>query len=263
MLPLALAAAYKGSEGEPIYCPFPGLRAMGAYFRRGQLSTVAGPPGVGKTAFVTSYMLALRPYGQRVLFFSADSDRGTVSVRVAAAVSGQPMAAVERAMKDPSSAKDVLQRIERESSHIGYCFDSSPTAEAIRTDIICYALTHGMYPDVIVIDNLLDIDPETSGSDSLATTSMMLKGIASETGAAVIVLHHVTGPYAVGSDPIPIIGVYGQISKPQRLILTLHSPQDGELGVSVVKNSNGPARPDGSLFTVIQTDLSCMNFLKG
>lgn len=263
MLPLTLAARYKGRDGEPIHCPYPGLAALGAFFRRSQVSMVTAPPGIGKTAFVTDYVIALGEFGERVMYFSADSDKGTVANRVAANVTGLPLPHIEDMFK--TNAGDLWQRMDGATRHIGYCFDSNPTYDVIKSQLYCYAWAHGVWPDVIVIDNLIDVqgdsDIVTDGYKAMADTAAWLKGIAAETHAAVIILHHSTGGFADGKDPLPASAVLGKIDKPQRLILTLHKPNDNQIGVSVVKNSNGPADTSGyGVMTLIDVDLERMFF---
>jgi hypothetical protein len=261
MLPLVVAARYKGDEGRPIYCPFPGLAEMGGIPRRAQLSMIAAGAGTGKTAFTTAWMLALAndPTGEkyRVMYFSADSDRGTVTSRVGAAVTGWDVSAVDEMLLTNPGA--VWQRIAPATAHIGYCFDS-PTPESIEREICCYAMTWGEWPTVIVVDNLLDVRGESDGYEGMAETAAWLKNVASETGAAVILLHHVTGTWADGRGPLPVSAVLGKVDKPQRLILTLHKPDDTAIGVSVVKNSNGRADTSGGYVTYIDVDLSRMFF---
>lgn len=265
MLPLPLAAKYKGNEGEPIYCPYPGLCELGAFPRMGQLSMVVGPPGVGKTAFVTDWMLSLpnNPYGRKynVMFFSADSDRGTVSNRVGAGVTGWELQEVERSFERNDPA--IWQRLEEGTRHMGYCFDSNPSYDAIKAELYCFAYAYGSWPHIIVVDNLIDVQGESTGYEGMAETAAWLKNIASETGAAVILLHHTTGTWANGTSPLPLDAVLGKIDKPQRLILTLHKPDEFTLGVSVVKNTNGRAHAPGTdVLCYIDTDLSRMFFSK-
>lgn len=246
MLSLPLAMKWKNRDGTPIWNPYPGLRAVGATPRRGQLSMVIGPPGVGKTAFITDWTLAINknPNGEyfSVMNFSADSDRGTVGNRVAASVTRNTVEYVEDRVASNDSA--VWTRIDEATNHIGYCFLSSPSFDDILVHLECFALVEGKWPDVIVVDNLLDVDAEP-GHEGIAETCMWLKQLATETQAAVILLHHARGDYADGLSPLPLSAVLGQVTKPQRLILTLHRPDPNILGVSVVKNSNGKANADG------------------
>lgn len=262
MLPLSVAMRWKGVEGRKIFCPYPQLSRLGASPRFGQLSMIVAPPGAGKTALVTDWMIKLRdnPDGEEynVLFFSADSDRGTVGNRVGASLTNWRIDEVEKFLLEGNPA--VWDAVE-DVTHIGYCFDSSPSYDQIQEEVIAYALLHGRWPNVIVVDNLVDVDGDTSGYEGLAETASWLKLMASETGAAVILLHHAVGMYADAVDPLPLSAVLGKIDRPQRLILTLHRPMDGVLGISVVKNSNGPADTSGfNILTHLKIDLSRMYF---
>jgi KaiC/GvpD/RAD55 family RecA-like ATPase len=255
---------HKGKEGQAIYNPYPALTELGAHIRRGQLSMVVGPPGGGKTAFITDWMIALRnnPLGMdyHVLFFSLDSDRGTVGVRVAAGVTGWETSEVESYVQrlDPG----VMKRIEESTAHIGYCFYSHPNKDDIDEQITAFAYLYGKWPDVIIVDNLVDVESDAESFQGYYEISEWLKVVASQTGAAVVLLHHARGQFNNGNMPLPLDAVLGQVSRPQRLILTLHRPAPDLMGVSVVKNSNGPANADGTMFREIVMDLGRMFFSK-
>jgi hypothetical protein len=257
---LSLALQYGEREGSPLHCPYPGIRQMRAFFRKGQLSMVAGPPGGGKTALCTDYLLNQK---ETVLYFSADGDRGTVGNRVIACLKGWPLHEVERIMKNPPVA--LFRQLDELTGHIAFCFRSSLSPDFITQEVQRYAITNGEYPAVIVVDNLIDMTAEAGGGmddhSGHAASAKWLKDLASETGAAVIVLHHTVGVIG-GSDPIPRTAILGKIDRHPRLILTISRPSDTQMFVSVVKNSNGPADQTGFLGTTIDVDLESMTFSK-
>lgn len=255
---ISLALRYGTRSGSPIFCPYVGLRECGAYFRKGQLSMVAAPPGGCKTAFITDYMLS-QPGS--VLYLSADGDTGTMGVRTLAAVTGEPTEVAERLIFDAD--RKAYEVLAERTSHMDYCFESHLSPEVILNEVDTYGLTNGCWPDIIVVDNLIDVSSTGGGLDDWsghAETALGLKNLATDTGAAVIVLHHVTGAHVDGIDPIPLHAILNKVDKPQRLILTISRPADDELFVSVVKNSNGKASTNGEFGTVIPCDLNRMWF---
>lgn len=73
--------------------------------------------------------------------------------------------------------------------------------------------------------------------------------MARRTGAALVGLHHVTGPFNDSATPIPLSGIKGQIGRVPEVVLTMHRISEGfgsdSLRVSTVKNRTGKADPSG------------------
>lgn len=262
MVLLHHALRNRGEGGEAIPNPYPGLRRLGAHIRRSQLSMVAAASGTGKTAFVLDWMLHInagRPDPLHVLYHCMDTDRGSVGTRVAAAVADMPLYAAQEALLGAGD-EELERRVAKATRHLSFSFNPSPTCVDLAAEAGRFAEVHGCWPDVIIVDNLLDIDMEDGEPADMAK---WLKNHAGDTGAAVVLLHHVTGPHADGGDVVPLSGILGQVNKPQRLILTLCMPMTGVMRVSVVKNSNGPADKTGHQYTDILCDLERMRFAHG
>jgi hypothetical protein len=80
-----------------------------------------------------------------------------------------------------------------------------------------------------------------------------MSDMARVTGAHVLSLHHVTGEYSDGLQPIPLSGVKGKIGRVPNVILTIHKEIDGMDGrilhVSPVKNREGFEDSSGQTFS--------------
>ena len=218
MLTLGQSAAVKGSAGEPLPTVWKSLEDAGTRFLRGQLALVAAGPGTGKSAFVLSY--ALRA-GVSCLYFSADSD-AFVQVSRALAIlgdidmkrSGELILGYER-----STIEDIIGNVP-----VRFSYNPSPTLSHIENQLLAYEELYGDFPELVVVDNALDVVMEGSEDDqsrSLDSLMAWLHDMARTTEACVIVLHHVTGPYNDANQPIPLSGVKGQIGRVPELILTL------------------------------------------
>lgn len=245
MANLALAMRARGSEGEAIPSVFRQLEMLGAKIRRGQVTLIAAAPGGGKSAVATHIAVNADYTGQGdgvpTLYFSADSDRMTLGTRVAAGIFGRNLMDVEKllAQNDP----EVWAAIEEATKHISWNFDPSPSLMEIDEEIEAYAVVHGEYPHLIVIDNLMDV----TGADGDGAAGYLVQDriveamcqIARNTGAAVIILHHVKGQYEDGKEPIPFSGLMNNVGKRPRLVLTLYQKDINILGICVVKNSTG------------------------
>jgi replicative DNA helicase len=248
---LTLALRAKGEEGHSLPSVFDQLEKVGAHFRRGQLSMIAGAPGGGKSA-VASHLATWMAYdeGEKVptLYFSADSDKGTLGIRLAAGILNKTLEDTEALLEegDPEAWAALNSGFE----HVWLNWDPAPTFQHIEQEIEAYVAVTGEYPHLIVIDNLKNMVSDSGGAAHEQYDQAMewLKILASVTKAHVLVLHHVTGSYEAGDEPIPLPGLLGKPGKACRLILTLYmvDREAGLMGVCVVKNSNGKADASGN-----------------
>lgn len=256
MLTLAQSAVVRGSAGKPLPVVWESLDEVGTRFLRGQLALVAAGPGTGKSAFVLNY--ALRS-GVSCMYFSADSDASVQLARSLAILGGMNMRDAEELV-----LSEDMPRIEQTIGNVPvrFSYDPSPTLDTIERDLAAYNELYGDYPELVVVDNALDVvldGEDDNQSQSLDSLMAWLHDMARETEACVIVLHHVTGPYNDANQPIPLSGVKGQIGRVPELILTLHKDtggfaQEDDLKVSTVKNRGQRADPSGNSFVELTFD---------
>jgi hypothetical protein len=261
MVNLALALTSRGDVGEPLPPVFTGLATYGAHIRRGQLTLVAAGSGVGKSSLLTFIAMAMEGEDGRIptLYFSADSDVMTFGMRTGAMIADIRLFEAERLIRVGDT--NFLQQIQRETQHIWVCFEPSPSPKDIEDEVTAYALVNGQYPELIVIDNLMDVKTGMAKGEGDDAALSFLKQLAGRTGAAVVALCHVVAgtmrkddsgksqyvDYVNGTAPIPLSGLMNKIDKRPRLILSLYKETETLLGVCILKNSNGRADPDGNL----------------
>lgn len=246
----------RGSSGEPLPTVWESLDAAGTRFLRGQLCLIAAGPGVGKSAFVLSYALKSKV---SCLYFSADSDAFVQLSRSLAILGGLDMREASELALAPDH--DRIQGMV-EDVPIRFSYNPSPSLDYIQTQVRAYEELHGDYPELIIVDNAMDVVMEGSDVDqsqSLDALMAWLHDLARSTEACVIVLHHVTGPYNDANQPIPLSGVKGQIGRVPELILTLHKSrgeygEPDEMRVSTVKNRGQKADPSGQTFVPLVFD---------
>lgn len=243
----------RGDEGDPLPDVFPQLAEAGARLRRGQLHLFAAAPGGGKSA-VASWIATNMKYddGSPVpgLYFSPDSDKGTLGFRLAAGVLRTSVRDAEALLEDPDDP--AWGEIESALSHVWFNWDQSPTLDDINKEIEAYVEVMGEYPHWIVIDNLKNMVPDNPGEKHVEYDEIMeyLKVLAGKIHSAVIVLHHVVGSLEAGNEKIPLSGLLGKPSKACRLIVTMFILERGTgssvtLFMSIVKNSNGQMDASG------------------
>lgn len=223
-------------------------------FRRGQVCMVAAAPNAGKSMFALVYAIKANI---PTLFFSADTDTATVMIRTAAHLSGHSQLTVETNLQNnPRHYQEYLSKMQ----NIQWVFDSSPSLDDIEMEIKAYIELYGIAPELIVIDNLMNVAAETDNEwAGLRAIMMELHDMARKTEACVLVLHHVSEQSEYGSPtmPPPRRAIHGKVSQLPAIILTLgYDPSQGMLRVAAVKNRFGPHYADASRWATLFTNFA-------
>lgn len=244
---LNLTRAWSGVETKATPLPdvWETLKKNQIRFRRGQLCMVAAAPNAGKSMFSLVYAIQAQV---PTLFFSADTDVTTVMIRAAAHTSGHSQLTVETNLDSNSKYYDkYFDKI----GHIQWVFDSSPSLDDIELEVKAYQELYGLPPELIVIDNLMNVAAETDNEwAGLRAIMMELHDLARNTESCVLVLHHVSEAteYGDGTMPPARRAIHGKVSQLPSLILTLGYDVLGkQLRVAAVKNRFGPNSADGKV----------------
>lgn len=221
-------------------------------FRRGQVCMVAAAPNAGKSMFALIYAVKAKV---PTLFFSADTDTTTVMMRAAAHTSGHNQVNVEQNL---SSDSHYYDKHFDKLKHIKWVFDSSPSLDDIELEIKAYVELYGQAPELIIIDNLMNVAAETDNEwAGLRAIMMELHDMARKTEACVLVLHHVSeqSEYGSPSEPPARRAIHGKVSQLPALILTLgYNPVTAELKIAAVKNRFGPHAADGKDYATLMVN---------
>jgi hypothetical protein len=204
---------------------------------------VAAAPNAGKSMFALIYAIKANV---PTLFFSADTDIATVMMRTAAHISGHNQTLVEENLNKSNhfydSKFDQVKNIE-------WVFDSSPSLDDIELEIKAYIELYGIPPELIVIDNLMNVAAESDNEwAGLRQIMVELHDMARQTEACVMVLHHVSEQSEYGSttEPPHRRSIHGKVSQLPAMILTLgYEPIQSLLRVAAVKNRFGKHTADG------------------
>lgn len=192
-------------------------------------------------------ILALRSMLQ-CLYFAMDSDPNSVLVRLVSSAVPIHMNEAERQVRDEGH---YAQMVYDQVDWIDFQFPSSPDVDELVRRTWAHAEINGRFPELIVVDNLMDIDFEGFEKDAHPWIVKQLEKLAARTEAAVVVLCHVTGEYESGDRAIPQSGFLYKIAKKATLALTLFHRSATELSVSVVKNRWGEADASGTRVQVL------------
>ena len=244
MLTLQRAWGTVLTKATPLPDVWKGLADKQIKFRRGQVCMVAAAPNAGKSMFALIYSIKA---DVPTLFFSADTDTTTVMMRAAAHASGHNQTTVEQNLSLDSHYYDKhFDKLK----HIKWVFDSSPSLDDIELEIKAYVELYGQAPELIVIDNLMNVAAETDNEwAGLRAIMMELHDMARKTEACVLVLHHVSEQSEYGSPTKPPArrAIHGKVSQLPALILTLgYDSINAELNIAAVKNRFGPHTADAS-----------------
>ena len=253
MLKLQRAWAGTHIKATPLPDVWKNLVGQHIKFRRGQVCMVAAAPNAGKSMFALVYAIKANV---RTLFFSADTDASTVTMRSAAHISGHTQLTVEENLqKNPHHYDEHLKKM----TNIQWVFDSSPSLDDIEEEIKAYIELYGVAPELIVVDNLMNIAAETDNEwAGLRAIMVELHDMARKTEACVIVLHHVSESSEYGSPtmPPPRRAVHGKVSQLPSLICTLGYDPQGMLRIAPVKNRFGPHTADASNWATLFVNFS-------
>ena len=215
-------------------------------FRRGQVCMVAAAPNAGKSMFALIYAIKA---DVPTLFFSADTDIATVMMRTAAHISGHNQTLVEENLtKNPTYYDSKFDKVK----NIQWVFDSSPSLDDIEMEVKAYIELYGIPPELIVIDNLMNVAAESDNEwAGLRQIMVELHDMARQTEACVMVLHHVSeqSEYSRENKPPARRAIHGKVSQLPAIILTLfYDPKQQKLMVAAVKNRFGKHTANGDEF---------------
>ena len=253
---LNLNRAWRGSNinATPLPDVWKDLALKQIKFRRGQVCMVAAAPNAGKSMFALIYAVKAKV---PTLFFSADTDTATVMMRAASHLSGHSQLLVEGNL---TSNRHYYDKHLDNMSNIQFVFDSSPSLDDIELEIKAYVELFGIPPELIVIDNLMNVVAESDNEwAGLRAIMVDFHDMARKTEACVMVLHHVSEQSEYGKTTFPPArrAIHGKVSQLPALILTLgFDPLDGTLKVAPVKNRFGPHTADGSDFATLFVNYS-------
>lgn len=230
---LSSAPRTTGTLSPPLPAVNEYLSRSGVALRRSQFSLWAAAPGVGKTITANNLALFMKV---PTLYFSADSDEWTVRQRACSILTMRELAQVE---KDLLSGDWPYDRWLAKADHIDWCYATDIDPEFIGLRIKAYAEPRGVYPHLIVVDNLGNT-VENQGDEyaELRAVCRDLQRVARLTKAHVMGLHHVVGPKESGTQPIDQGDLLGKLAKIPEQVFGLHMEHD-KLVVNVAKNRGG------------------------
>lgn len=243
---LSVATEHK-STPQQLPSVFPAWEKAGIRLRKGTTTMIAATPASLKS-MLTLYLVGRMDLP--TLFFSADTDSFESAKRAAAMTSGDTQTQVEQnfAKGDVSRYQDWLGRLP-----IRWVFETDPTYKDIALETAAYAEVYGAFPQIIVIDNLMNVVGENDNEfGAMRDTTKAIKRLVRITGASVFVLHHMSEQEKDHGTPPARRRLQGKVSQLPEVILSLALVND-ELRVAAVKNRFGPGDASGERYATLYT----------
>lgn len=237
------------------------LRALnqdGVVVRRGELVMITAIPNAGKSLFVLWWIASLN---LRTLCFSADNSVHTTLTRLLSWKTGIPRRDIEADLDDEETGQVLEQHYmdQLKDSNIEFCFDGSLTMDQITQELSAYVELYDEWPEVIVIDNLINVEGtgDHQGQNGILSE---LHWLARMSGATVFVLHHMSqAQEKPGKSPDPTMPrgsnfVQNKVTHYPDLVLSVAADsQQGLFRIAAVKvrgEKNDPSAIDPYLLWV-------------
>lgn len=220
---------------------------------------IAGMPGSGKTLLAMKYMIDSPVKG---LFFSADSDAHTMMSRVVANRSGLTLDEVEQ-QYDVFGEEFFDKHLDGMAGKY-FVWEPAPTLDDITLEILAFEEMWGEPPELVVVDNLMNVVGDGEGNDGERQTFKFLHHLARKSGAGVFLLHHTKEGSPGGRKPPDPAwpqarwAVQGMLNQLPEVILTVANDGYHKYRVACVKNRQGPADPTGNKHIELVVDLPRM-----
>lgn len=240
-----------GNIGAPLPSPYPIFddRKVKVTFRRGGVSMLAGTPGSFKTALALNEVVAWADKGISTQYFSVDSDESTIVQRLSGIITGYNMDEVERKLQRNPTCFDQ-ELYDRLGDLVTFEYQNMGW-EAMVYHVKSYEQKYGGYPDLIAIDNLIDLASSVYAFDEMQEIIKNADGLAKKTKAHVMILHHAKlqsedikknddrADWEIYGMPPADHEIQGKMTQFPTLVLTLGA-YGMDINMAVVKNRFGP-----------------------
>lgn len=210
---------------------------------RGNMAIIFGSPGVGKSAFSLNWALRMEEHS---CIISLDTDITTQAIRSASVLSGVHM---DQVKADPKKWSKYLETYANKVR----CYDLGMTVKDILSIIRAEEEFWGDPPALTIVDNVANLVRD-GGYEEYRRIFVELHRVARMGNTCILALHHIgRGSATQVGKPLNLFS--GQYSGEQEaeLVLGLWRPsmENTDVNISVLKNRQGEAVPDGSMYSTL------------
>ncbi len=232
---------------------------------------VAGAPGSGKSVLALNISLGLSSLGLNreggsTLYLAMDS-APSVFARSAALALSESIASVYGALRDKETKRFLIEDLSGQHPNFfinpGQLQITNATENGgwngIEQRIVALTEVLGKAPELVVIDNLIDLDvPGHVHTETgfYAAALNPLKQIAIKHNTCIMALHHVTrrggtqgtDPLGLGTRPLKMTDLLYSGEREAEHVLGVHHAADKRtMNVQILKQRDGDADPEGGL----------------
>lgn len=223
------AESLRRRKSSPVAMPW----EIGVSPLRGNLVTLMGAPGVGKSMFALNWCLNVPELSVLV---SLDTDMPTQALRACSILSGVPSTDV---IQDPESWALYLERQQLRCR----MYDVTMGTSDLNDLVIAETEYWGQTPGLVVVDNIVNLVKDMS-YEGFRSAFIGLQKVARLNGTVVVALHHVKRDSSSGKLSLHSGSYAGE--QESEIVLGLWR-SSGRLEVGVLKNRNGLADPTGEI----------------
>lgn len=239
---------------------FPCIDIITNGFRKGEVTIIAGRPGMGKTALMLNIIKNASKYGKkRVGVFSLEMPTQKLFVRMVSDVSNIEAWKIEKGQMERSEADRVIE-VAGQLSQLPIYIDDSAGIGVSELRTKCRKMKHDKGLDLIVIDYLQLMSPPANFKgqtfDRVSHISNGIRTLAKELDIPVIALAQLSrASEHRGGDKRPTLADLkgsGDIEQDASLVMFIHRPEyykvlfddngnstEGKAYLHIEKNRNG------------------------
>jgi replicative DNA helicase len=229
-------------------------------FPKGEVTIIAGRPGMGKTALMLNIVYkSARYYKQKIAVFSLEMSAGKLFTRIVSDVANVDNWRIEKGQMERAEADRVIQ-VAGELSNLPIYIDDSSSLGVSELRTKCRKIMHEKGLDMVVIDYLQLMNPPANSNmkifDRVTHVSNGIRALAKELNIPVVALAQLSRSNEHrGGDKRPNLSDLkgsGDIEQDASIVAFIHRPEyykvlfddngnstEGKAFIFIEKNRNG------------------------
>ena len=234
----------KGAAERPAIPELADLSRYPVRFTKDQLVMIAGQSGSGKS---TLAQFIVSRWNLPTLYFSADMSAYDTAVKMACITLNKTSEEIQEELQDEERRKRIYDALDKLNVTFSY---GDITWRGIEAELDAYVEVFNSYPEVIVVDNLMDIEGCDADYAAQQEAMQFLHSLKNQTECTLIILHHASdkaesdnGSY----EPQSRKAIKNGMSEKPDIVLTVGlNPVKSEFYIAPVKNRRGRSDKTGN-----------------